>query len=308
MSRRPPAYEGDKPYIFISYAHKNSEAVLPAIRALEDAGYPVWYDAGIQVGSEWPEYIAEHLLHASLVIAFISEASIASPNCRQEIVYALDKRKPMITVHLEEVHMPPGMEMQLNLCQALLAYKHASREAYIAELVRAPYISEVLGLEANEEKKDEHSYSGHNSTVGVAAGAEKPKSEFRIFLEKAWEKIKDFFDTKDTTYEYSRSDIEENKVMGVLAYLSLLVLVPIFAAKNSRFAKFHANQGILLSATWIAFALVAKLIDLMTAGILGFILPLGNIALLAVLVFMIVNVVRGRAKELPIIGRFRILK
>ena len=42
--------------------------------------------------------------------------------------------------------------------------------------------------------------------------------------------------------EVDAEDAEKNKVMGILAYLGILVLVPILAAKDSPFAKYHANQ------------------------------------------------------------------
>lgn len=38
-------------------------------------------------------------------------------------------------------------------------------------------------------------------------------------------------------------DVQANKVMAILAYFGLLVFVPLFAAKESRFARFHTNQG-----------------------------------------------------------------
>ena len=38
-------------------------------------------------------------------------------------------------------------------------------------------------------------------------------------------------------------DAQDNKVMAILAYFGPLVLIPIFAAKESRFARYHANQG-----------------------------------------------------------------
>ena len=44
----PSAYNGNEPYIFISYAHKDSDKVLPIIRELQSRGYRVWYDAGIE--------------------------------------------------------------------------------------------------------------------------------------------------------------------------------------------------------------------------------------------------------------------
>lgn len=317
MISQPEAYEGKAPYIFISYAHKNSDAVLPAIRALEDAGYPVWYDGGIQVGSEWPEYIAEHLLHSSLVIAFISEASIASQNCRQEIVYALDKHKPMITVHLEEVHLPPGMEMQLNLCQALLAYKHVSQEGYIRELVRAPYIAETLGM----KKREESARPAPSSIPTPPPTSSAPRSQQRPVtpppssgaqtkksVADGLDKIKKFFDGKDEHCRYTGEDAEKNKLVSILSYFGLLVLVPLLTAKDSPYARFHANQGLLLTLFWIVVGFASVLLTLLTGGIFAIILPVIHIGLLVVWGYMIYNAAHLRVKELPFIGHFRILK
>lgn len=63
-------YEGTQPYIFVSYAHKNDAAVLEIIGTLQSRGFRVWYDEGIEAGSEWPESIASHLERAQLVLAF----------------------------------------------------------------------------------------------------------------------------------------------------------------------------------------------------------------------------------------------
>ena len=145
---KPPSYEGREPYIFISYAHKDDAMVLPAIVALQRAGYRVWYDAGIQVGTEWPENIARHLLRSTLAIAFISQNAVASDHCRQEITYAISKKVPMLTVRLDDAPMPPGVEMQLNLRQTLNAYLHPNLESFIGELVGASYIKEVFAAAA----------------------------------------------------------------------------------------------------------------------------------------------------------------
>ena len=67
-------YEGSKPYIFVSYAHADSKDVMRVITDMHDKGYRLWYDEGIEVGSEWPECIAEHLQGAHLMLAFISKA------------------------------------------------------------------------------------------------------------------------------------------------------------------------------------------------------------------------------------------
>jgi uncharacterized membrane protein len=102
--------------------------------------------------------------------------------------------------------------------------------------------------------------------------------------------------------------------MAVLAYIGILVLVPIFAAKESKFAKFHANQGLILL---IVDVIVAILIMVLSAVILAIswrlywvstILSLLYIPLLGFSILGIINAVNGKAKELPLIGKFRLLK
>ena len=46
------AYEGGEPYIFISYAHKDTDRVMPILKALAAKGFRIWYDAGIEAGTE----------------------------------------------------------------------------------------------------------------------------------------------------------------------------------------------------------------------------------------------------------------
>ena len=74
----------DEPYLFISYAHKDSALVFKEISKLNDAGY-IWYDEGIEASSEWPEEIANAVIGCAVFVVFISPRSTASVNCRNEI-------------------------------------------------------------------------------------------------------------------------------------------------------------------------------------------------------------------------------
>ena len=87
------AYVGDKPYIFISYAHKDKKEVLRYIDALEKHGFLVWFDRGVEAGSEWPEYIAQRLAGSMCVLSFISENFVDSTNCKQELTLAQELKK-----------------------------------------------------------------------------------------------------------------------------------------------------------------------------------------------------------------------
>lgn len=82
-------YEGTQPYIFVSYAHKNDAAVLEIIGALQSRGFRVWYDEGIEAGSEWPESIASHL---SELRALTKLQDITLSHCtRRELLIPLHK-------------------------------------------------------------------------------------------------------------------------------------------------------------------------------------------------------------------------
>lgn len=79
---RPVAYMGEEPYIFVSYSHKDSERVWPIIARLQADRFRVWYDDGINPGTEWDSNIASHIKNCSFFLVFISENYLASENCK----------------------------------------------------------------------------------------------------------------------------------------------------------------------------------------------------------------------------------
>lgn len=115
------------------------------------------------------------------------------------------------------------------------------------------------------------------------------------------EKLTQLNNTADTTAEYDAQDIEKNKVMAVLAYI--IFLIPLLAAKDSKFARFHTNQGLVLFIGGILSSVIAAI------PIIGWIIaPIAGIIITILAVIGIVNALGGKAKELPIIGKFKILK
>ena len=114
----------------------------------------------------------------------------------------------------------------------------------------------------------------------------------------------EFNNTADTTAEFDSKDI---KVMAVLAYIGILFLIPLLAAPNSRFARFHTNQGLVL--------FLAEVVLGAAGGVLGLIPFVGwiissaiGIVCLAFMIIGIVNAANGKAKELPLIGSFKLIK
>ena len=75
--------------------------------------------------------------------------------------------------------------------------------------------------------------------------------------------MSNILNTPDTTASYSQQDIDQNKIMGILSYFGILVLIPIFAAKESPFARFHANQGLVLLVTGILVGMATSLVGML---------------------------------------------
>ncbi len=138
LEHKVTAYEGTENYIFISYAHKDTDQVFPILEQLQSRGYRIWYDDGIAPGSEWPENIAQHLNDCAMTMAFISPNSMASANCRREINFALSKQKPFLSVVLEPTEMPLGMELQLSAQQSVIRYNYRTNSKFLEKLCSCP--------------------------------------------------------------------------------------------------------------------------------------------------------------------------
>ena len=114
----------------------------------------------------------------------------------------------------------------------------------------------------------------------------------------------------DRTAEFEKQDADQNKVMGILAYIGPLVFVPMFAAKESKWARFHANQGLVLFILEAAISITSSILGRIPyiGWLLSLVLWLADIAVVVLAVLGIVSAAKGQAKELPIIGGFKILK
>ena len=96
-------YEGSRPFVFISYAHRQSDAVVDTIRILHEKGWRLWYDEGIPAGSDWPANIAQHMQSCERVIFFLSARALESHNCYSEIKAAARQGKSILLVRLEDI-------------------------------------------------------------------------------------------------------------------------------------------------------------------------------------------------------------
>ncbi|MBU1118858.1 hypothetical protein KKH43_03180 [Patescibacteria group bacterium] len=88
-------------------------------------------------------------------------------------------------------------------------------------------------------------------------------------------------------------DLEENKGITFLSYIGILCLIPLLAKKESKYAQFHAKQGLVLFGFEVLSSILVPVFGL------GFIIWL--IAIIFAIIGLI-NVSKGEMKSLPLIG------
>lgn len=122
-------------------------------------------------------------------------------------------------------------------------------------------------------------------------------------------------DKKPAQNQATKSSVSSNDpIMGVLAYLGILCLVPLLAAKDSDFAQYHAKQGLTLFVAEIALSVLYWIVGFITiaTGGIGFLLfPLLGIAWIGILVLSIIGIINAVNKKkvpLPLIGGIQIMK
>lgn len=118
-------------------------------------------------------------------------------------------------------------------------------------------------------------------------------------------------------------DAQNNKVMGILAYVLFLIPLLNGAYKTSDFVKFHINQGVLLWAMGVAYGILSAILRAVikvpydwgfgvttyyTPGWLSAVLWLISVPIFIFAVIGILSALQGKKKALPIIGKMKLFK
>ncbi len=119
-------YQGDAPFIFLSYSPEDREEVFGMIRSLEHRGVRFWLGEGIAPGFERDEVIARKILECDYFIAFVSPHYLGALDETDELNYARDVNKPLTLVFLRELTLPSGMAMRMTRTQNLERWRMSS--------------------------------------------------------------------------------------------------------------------------------------------------------------------------------------
>lgn len=107
---------------------------------------------------------------------------------------------------------------------------------------------------------------------------------------------------RNTEETFTQEDnIDKNKtIMGLI----LIFFLPLIACPDSRYGRFHANQALILFIVGLAGSIILSIIP-----IIGWILlPFFSLAVFIFAIIGLINGFGGKAKDLPLMGKIRILK
>lgn len=101
---------------------------------------------------------------------------------------------------------------------------------------------------------------------------------------------------------FDAGDIEKNKTIAGLAYL--IFFLPLIVCPESKFGRFHANQALILFIASVGGTVILSIIP-----VIGWLLlPLYTLAIFVVMILGLVSGLGGKAKEIPYVGKYRLLK
>ena len=143
------AYQENKPYIFLSYAHADKELANYVVDYLQGYNFNVWFDDGIHTGTPWEKVIADKIKNPNcwIMVFLATQNSLDSEWCANELRYAKGKRKRFINVVIGNPTFPDEFELSYDGYQFLYEKNFPNREAMLEKLN-----SELIWHQMNPDK------------------------------------------------------------------------------------------------------------------------------------------------------------
>ena len=70
------AYNGDEPYLFVSYSHRDTNKVYPILDELSDNKYRIWYDEACENGNDFRDELRQRIKNSEAVLRIINPHGI----------------------------------------------------------------------------------------------------------------------------------------------------------------------------------------------------------------------------------------
>lgn len=141
-------YSDTKGYVFISYSTKN-QCFADAMRdLLKDMGIKTWMALGdIPAGSKYAQVISRAVKDCSCFILMLSEDAQNSVWVAKEVERAINYRKHIIPVQIEEVVLNDEFELYISTDQVVAVQKLDNESKEIKKLLDS--VMSLVGIDEN---------------------------------------------------------------------------------------------------------------------------------------------------------------
>ncbi len=97
-------------------------------------------------------------------------------------------------------------------------------------------------------------------------------------------------------------DVDDNKVISAIGYISILCLIPLLLAKDSEYAQFHAKQGLSLFIIGIAVMVFNTVFGWIP--IIGwFFAIILSLSVIVLSILGIIKALQGEKYEMPVVSQ-----
>lgn len=153
MPKKPKAYRGDEPFVFVSYAHADDKLAYPLIAGLQERGLRIWFDDGMDIGDLWDEVLAKRVKQCTAMLCLVSTRFTDSNNCLDEIHNAKEQKKELLILHLEDEVLPEIFQFRYSRFHALRLSAYSDQGELLDKLAATQKLR--CCIEQTQEKTQE---------------------------------------------------------------------------------------------------------------------------------------------------------
>jgi TolB-like protein/Tfp pilus assembly protein PilF len=161
--------------VFISYASQDAAIADKVCAALEAAGMLCWIaPRDVHAGRSYAAAIVEAINSCRMLLLALSQSAIDSPHVLREVERASSKRRPVLSVRIDDAKLPPDLEYFLSANQWLDACGRP------IEQILPAVVGSVRDHDSGQTRRDALGLNGSaRSASGPASSAAPGKSAFR---------------------------------------------------------------------------------------------------------------------------------
>lgn len=106
---------------------------------------------------------------------------------------------------------------------------------------------------------------------------------------------------------------DKDKAVCAISYIWILFFLPLVALKQAKFAKFHANQSLVLCIVSVVGAMIIvifeQILTLLDVQMVGTVLGcIWSVVIVSAMLYGMITAAQGKMQELPVIGKMKIIK